>query len=96
VRSWHQLPITRVWAATGISGVPFGAQTAWLSISTTGWPFDITRVAATTHVAVTQGTGPPETLNGHPATTHGAVITTLGWPLTITLGFGAVGVAVPP
>ena len=33
------------------SGVPVGAQIAWLSISTTGWPSTNTRVAATTHCA---------------------------------------------
>ena len=56
------------------SGVPFGTQTAWLSISTTGWPFENTRSAATTHCPVTHGTGPPLTLNGQPATAYGAVI----------------------
>ena len=65
----HQLPIARVCAATGSSGVPLGAHTAWLSIRTSGWPLDITRVAATTHCPVTQGTGLPETLKGQPATT---------------------------
>jgi hypothetical protein len=35
-------------------------------------------------------------LNGQPATAYGAVITAVGWPLTSTRGFGAVGVAEPP
>ena len=30
-------------------------------------------------------------VNGQPAITYGAVISTVGWPLTITRGFGAVG-----
>ena len=67
MRGHTQLPMTRVWAATGTSGVPFGVHTAWLSIKTNGWPFDWTRSAATTHCPVTQGTGLPETLNGQPA-----------------------------
>ena len=75
-----------------MSGVPFGVQTARLSVSTTGWPFDITRVAATTHWAVTQG----RPLTGHPAMRYGVVIVTMGCPLTSTRGFGAVGVAMPP
>jgi hypothetical protein len=44
---------------------------------------------------VTQGTGPPVTLNGQPAIVYGAVIVVTGCPLTITRGFGAVGMAVP-
>ena len=63
-------------------------------MSTNGWPLDITRVAATTHCAVTQGTGLPETLKGQPPTTHSALITTVGWPPTSTRGLGAVGLAV--
>ena len=35
-RGHAQLPTTRVCATTGISGVPFGVHTAWLSISTSG------------------------------------------------------------
>ena len=70
--------MTRVCVATGSSGVPLGAHTAWLSISTTGCPFEVTRVAATVHCPVTQGTGLPDTLNGQPAITQGALINTLG------------------
>ena len=76
--------------------MPFGAQIAWLSISTNGCPLEVTRVAATIHCAVTHGTGPPLTLNGQPATTYGAAIVTVGWPLTSTRGFGTVGCAWPP
>lgn len=64
---------------------------AWLSISNTGIPFDKTLVAATVHCAVTHGTGEPDTLNGQPATAYGAACVTIGWPLTSTRGFGAVG-----
>ena len=42
------------------------------------------------------GTGPPLTLNGQPATVYGAVIVTVGCPLTSTRGLGAVGIALPP
>jgi len=31
----------------------------------------------------------------HPATRYGDVINTVGWPLTVTRGFGTVGVACP-
>src|SRR3954469_6766694 len=68
-RDTHQIAVTRVWVARISSGVPFGAQTAWLSSKINGWPFEVTRVAAVTHWAVTQGTGAPETLNGQPAIT---------------------------
>src|SRR5690606_15229233 len=91
-----QLPMTRVWAAVGSSGVPFGAHTPWLSNSTTGCPLERTRVAATTHCPVTQGTGDPDTLKGHPATAYTVLSTTVGCPATNTRGLGAVGVAVPP
>jgi hypothetical protein len=47
---------------------PFGAQMAWLSISSIGWPFDVTRVAAVIQVAVTHGEGAPLTLKAQPAT----------------------------
>ena len=56
----------------------------------------MTRVAAVIHCAVTHGVSTPPGANGHPATTNGAVITTVGWPLTMTRGFGAVGWACPP
>lgn len=87
--------MTRICATIGISGVPFGAQIAWLSISTSGCPLLVTRVAATIHWAVMHGLGATGT-NGQPATTYGAVIVTVGWPLTSTRGFGTVGCACPP
>ena len=61
-----------------MSGVPFGAQIAWLSNNNTGIPPTKTRVAAVTHWPVTHGTGDPETLNGHPATAYGAGIVATG------------------
>src|SRR3954447_14723665 len=90
VSSILQLPVTRVWAAVISRGVPLGAQIAWLSMSTRGWPPLVTRSAPVTHWAVRHGTGEPLTLNGHPATTQGAATVTVGWPLTSTRGFGAV------
>jgi hypothetical protein len=64
----------------------------------TGWPFEVTRVAAVAgmNVAVTQG--PLPALGGgivQPATEYGAVATTIGWPPTVTFATTAVGVAVP-
>jgi hypothetical protein len=37
------------------SGAPVGAQIAWLSSNNRGCPFELTRVAAVTNCAVTQG-----------------------------------------
>jgi hypothetical protein len=63
-------------------------------MSRTGCPFDVTLVAAVTHIAVTQG---PFAAGGggnvQPATTYGAGIVTIGCPLTVTRGFGTVGCA---
>jgi len=61
-----------------ISGVPLGTQIAWLSSNKTGIPLDVTRVAAVTQLAVTQGDGAPDTLNAQPATAKGAGIVTMG------------------
>ena len=47
------------------SGVPVGAQVAWLSCSSTGWPIEVTRAAAVVHCAVAHG--------GAPATWPGSV-----------------------
>jgi len=79
-----------------IVGVPVGAQIAWLLCTTNGCPLDKTRVDPLTHCAVTHG---PLAVGGggkvQPATTYGAVISTVGCPLTVTRGLGAVGVACP-
>lgn len=79
-----------------ISGVPFGAHVAWLLKSNTGTPLDLTRVAAVIQLAVTQGDGALETLNGHPATVKGAAMVTMAWPSTNTFGLDEVGWACPP
>jgi hypothetical protein len=69
---------------------------AWLSSSGKGWPFDVMRVAAVVHWAVTQGPLPfGGGGNVQPATAKGAAIVTVGWPLTVTRGLGTVGVASP-
>ena len=70
-----------------ISGVPFGAHVAWLLKSNTGTPLDLTRVAAVIQLAVTQGDGALETLNGHPATVKGAAMVTMAWHQPILLGW---------
>src|SRR5262252_1854621 len=80
-----------------ISGVPVGTQMAWLSINSTGMPFDKTRVDPMTNCAVTHG--PFAAIgggSGQPAITYGVGRFTIGCPLTRTRGFGAVGVACPP
>src|SRR5215472_4419451 len=87
--------LTRVCATSGSSGVPVGMQIAWLVVTSSGWPLEVTRAVPTTHCALTQGPGAGGT-NGHPATSHGAAIVTDGAPESSTLGFGTVGCACPP
>jgi hypothetical protein len=89
----HQLPFTRTWVTAMISGVPVGAQIAWLSRRTTGTPPAVTRVAAVTHCAVTQGPLPPGGTKAHPATVYGAACVATGCPPTVTRGNGEVGSA---
>ena len=87
-----QVAVTRVCVAATISGVPVGAQIAWLSNSSKGWPLEVTRTADVTNCAVTQGPLPAGGGgNAHPATTYGALKVTVGMPLTVTLGLGTVG-----
>jgi hypothetical protein len=94
---WDYVAVARVWVPVMMSGVPVGAQMAWLANTSNGWPLEVTRVAAVTHCAVTQG---PLAAGGggraHPATTYGVLIATVGCPLTVTRGFGTVGCACPP
>ena len=75
-----------------ISGVPVGAQIAWLLNTTNGCPFEVTRVEPTSHCAETHG---PLAAGGggnaQPATTYGPEIVTVGCPLTETRGLGTVG-----
>jgi hypothetical protein len=71
--------VARVWVTVISNGVPEGAQMAWLLSTTSGWPFEVTRVDPTVHCAVTHG---PLAAGGggraHPATTYGAAIVTVG------------------
>src|SRR5689334_17361040 len=79
-----------------ISGVPVGAQIAWLSSSSSGWPLEVTRVAELTNCAVTHG--PLPAVGGgsvQPAITYGLAMVTVGMPLTVTRGLGTVGCAWP-
>ena len=76
--------------------MPVGAQVAWLSCNNTGCPLEVTRVAALTNCAVTQG--PLAAAGGgnvQPAIAYVVGSVTIGWPLTNTRGLGAVGVACP-
>jgi len=64
-----QTPIALVCVATISKGAPVGAQSAWLSSNSSGWPLDLMRNAAVVHCAVTQG--PLPAVGGgivHPAT----------------------------
>ena len=71
--------MTRVWVTVVTSGVPVGAQMAWLSMRSTGWPPASTLVDAVTYWAVTHG---PFAVGGggnvQPATTQGLVSVTTG------------------
>jgi hypothetical protein len=51
------IAVARIWVTVITSGVPVGVQIAWLLCTTSGWPFDKTRVEPVggTHVAFTQG-----------------------------------------
>src|SRR5271170_241031 len=99
--SWHSpvghVAVTRVCVTVISSGVPVGAQIAWLESTTSGWPLEVTRTVPTIHCAVTHG---PLAAGGggnaHPATTYGGGIVTVGCPITVTLGLGTVGCAWPP
>jgi hypothetical protein len=55
----------------------------------------MTRVAAVVNCAVRHGNGFVPGVKGQPAITYGDVINTVGWPSTVTRGFGTVGVARP-
>jgi len=74
------------------NGVPVGVQVAWLSSSSSGCPFDVTRVAAVTNCAVTQG---PLAVGGggneQPETVYVEEIVTVGCPPTVTLVLTTVG-----
>jgi hypothetical protein len=90
------MALTRIWLATISTGVPVGAQIAWLSKHSSGCPLDVTRVAAVTNWALMQG---PLAAGGggnaQPAISHGPGMATVGCPLTITRGFGIVACACP-
>lgn len=76
-----------------MSGVPLGAQRAWLSNRSSGCPFDVTRVADVIHVAVRHGDGTPLTLNAQPATIQGGATAVVGCALTSTRRLGTIGCA---
>jgi len=72
-----------------------GAVTATPVCTTSGCPFEVTRIVPTTHCAVTHG-GTGGSIPGHPATTHGTAIVAVAIPDTITRALGAVAIACPP
>jgi hypothetical protein len=90
------MALARVWQATMTSGVPVGAQIAWLSWHSSGCPFDVTRVAELVNCAVMHG---PFAAGGggsaQPAIIHGPDNATVGWPLTSTRGLGTIACAWP-
>jgi hypothetical protein len=90
------MALTRGWVTRMSSGVPVGAQMDVLLCTTNGCPFESTLVVPLSHCPVTQGPfAPGGGGNVQPATTYGAMIKVVGWPLTVTQGFGTVGVACP-
>jgi hypothetical protein len=64
--------MTRVCVRITVNGVPVGVHTATLVCVNTGSPLANTRVAATTHCAMTHGPLPPGVTKGQPAITYGA------------------------
>ena len=91
-----QVPITRICVAITFSGVPVGAQMAWVVWRSTGAPPAKTRIAPTTHCAVTHGPLPAGGTNGQPTIAYGVGCVTMGCPPTMTRGLGMVGCACPP
>lgn len=82
-----------------MTGVPLGAQIAWLLCTSKGCPLERTRSVpvggsgwAVTHGPLAAGGGG----NVQPTTAYGEVTSTVGWPQTSTRGLGVVGVAWPP
>jgi hypothetical protein len=79
VHRFTHMAVTRVCVTRIIKGVPVGAQIAWLSSKSNGWPFEVTRVAEVTNCAVMHG---PFAAGGvgrvQPATTYGEEISTVG------------------
>jgi hypothetical protein len=93
-----QVAVTFVCVLAMMSGVPVGTQMDWLVFRRTGWPFEVTRVAAVGGMKVAVTHGPLPVAGGgivQPAIEYCAVATTMGWPPTVTLGETAVGCAVP-
>src|ERR1017187_5136769 len=78
-----------------IKGVPLGMVLPTPVEITKGWPFEVTRVVPVAQTAETHG-GNGGGTSGQPATTHCALSSTVGTPLTMTLGFGEVATACPP
>jgi hypothetical protein len=79
-----------------IMGVPLGAQIDVLDCTSIGCPFESTRVVPVSHVPLTHG--PFAAIGGgsaQPAITYGLLISTLGAPVSMTRGFGTVGMACP-
>jgi len=75
--------------------VPAGVQIACPLMTTSGCPFEVTRVVPVTHCAMTHG-GIVGGIPGHPATIHGEEMSDEGMPPSVTRGFGAEGMACPP
>jgi hypothetical protein len=90
-----QVAVTDPVGPATISGVPLGRLLPTPVEITRGWPFEVTRVVPVAHIAATHG-GSGGGTNGHPATTHCAFKSTVGVPLSVTLGFGDVAMACPP
>jgi hypothetical protein len=73
--------------------VPFDTQVEIPVAMTSGWPFDVTRVAALVQVPVTHAL--PLEASEQPVIAYCVGCTTVGWPDTSTRAFGALGSAGP-
>jgi hypothetical protein len=76
--------------------VPLGVHRDVLDCTTSGCPFESTRVVPVSHCAETQGPLPEGGGgNEQPATMYEQLSATLGAPPSVTREFGEVGVACP-
>ena len=71
-----------------------GTQVDAPAIDATGIPPASTLTAPVIHCPVAHG-GAPVPVRAHPVIAHGAAMVTIGCPLSVTLGKGAVAVAGP-
>jgi len=78
------------------TGVAVGVHVEVLVCNNTGMPPAVTRVAPTSHCAVTHGPFPPGDEKGQPVMVWRLAMVAIAMPLTVTRGNGVVSCACPP